>query len=192
MFKRTTARTFRHACRLATGRTSCQTVAMVAWIALVVSAFAALTALYGTIRDRPRLGVIVRRDVSSNGLPMVEWHITVINYGRHPQTISSVDLVSKNSPFSTSVAMLRRIDYQVDGPDLPATVEPFSFLDWAIPPEVMRKLFSGSGQEFRPFLDKYITVSHNVRFNKMIETYRFRRSRAIAPVREYQSGYLRM
>ena len=124
---------------------------MVAWIALVVSSFAALTALYGTIRDRPRLGVLARRNVTSSGVPRVEWHVTVINYGRHPQTISSVGLVSKNSPFSTSVAMLRRIDYQVDGPDLPATVKPFAFLDWAIPPEVMGKLFSQPGQEFRPF-----------------------------------------
>lgn len=161
------------------------------WIAVGLSALAVTISLYVAIRDRPRLGVLTRNDVNIGGEPSYTWHVTVINYGRHPQGISDVGLIGKDPEFSVHVSTLRRREVQVIGPDLPAIIPPYGFLNWTVPQDAMRPRFP-PGQEFRSYVVKYSPVFRSKRLNKIAEQIRSRRRRAIGTVNEYQHGYQRM
>lgn len=172
-----------------------ETVAMVvAWIALGVSALAVLVSLYAVVRDRPRLGVMTRNDVNVRIGEEAEytWHVTVINYGRQAQAVSDVGLVGKDAGFAAAVSVLRGGGVQVVGPELPAMVPPYGFLNWTVPDEAMRQRFPKSGQEFRAFVARYRPVFSNVRLSRIDEAFRSRGRRVMGTVREYQHGYGRM
>jgi hypothetical protein len=167
---------------------------LVSWIALVISTLAVLISLYVVIRDRPRLGVLTRNDVvvKIGDEPIYTWHVTVINYGRHPQAISDVGLIGKDPGFSAYVSTLRQSGVQVIGPDLPVIVPPYNFLNWTVPGDAMRVRFPNSGQEFRSFVVKYSPVFRSVWLNRIVQVFRSHRRRVIGTVNEYQYGYRRM
>jgi hypothetical protein len=165
---------------------------VVPWVAVGLSVFAVTISLYVAIRDRPRLGVLTRNDVNIGAEPSYTWHVTVINYGRHAQAVSDVGLIGKDPAFSVHVSVLRRGGVQVIGPDLPAIIPPYGFLNWTVPHNAMRGRFPHSGQEFRSYVVKYSPVFRSARLNKIAEQIRSRRRRAIGTINEYQHGYQRM
>src|SRR6266487_1573767 len=113
---------------------------MVAWIALGVSALALTWQIVVAVRDRPHLGVVTRGDVTIHIGGPVEyaWHVTVINYGRHPQGIEDIGLIGKDPSYTAQFSQLRNSGVQIDGPALPATIAPYSFHDWLVPHETLR------------------------------------------------------
>jgi hypothetical protein len=168
--------------------------AMVSWISLVVSALALLISLYVAVQNRPRLGVFTRNGVTVEvGKEAIyTWYITVINSGQQPQAVSDVGLVGKERSFSAAISTLRDRGVGVVGPDLPAVVPPYSFLNWTVPDDAMRQHFPQSRQEFRSYMVRYSPVFRSVRINRIAEVFRSKRRRVIGTVIEYQHGYLRM
>ena len=165
---------------------------VISWIALAFSALSIIVSFYVAVRDRPRLGVLTRNDVTVGAEPSYTWHITVINHGRQPQAISDVGLMGRDRSFGAAVSTLRRQAVQVRGPALPVSIPPYSFLDWIVPDEAMRQRFPHSGQEFRSYVVRYSPVARNAWLNKISEQIRSRQRRAIGTVTEYQREYGRM
>jgi hypothetical protein len=165
---------------------------VVSWVALGLSALSIAVSLYVAVRDRPRLGVLTRNDVTVGAEINYTWHITVINYGRQSQAISDVGLIGKDRSFGARVSTLRQQEVQVDGPNLPVIISPYSFLDWIVPDDAMHQRFPHSGQEFCSYVVRYSPISHNARLNKIAEQIRSRKRRPIGIVTEYQRGYVRM
>lgn len=167
---------------------------VVSWIALAISALALLGSLYVALRDRPRLGVLTRNDVNIRIGEVAEytWHVTVINYGRHAQAVSDVGLTGKDPSFATAVSTLRQGGVKVMGPDLPAIVPPYGYLDWIVPHDALCVRFPNSGQEFHSYADRYSPVFRSMRLNRTSEVFRSYGRRVIGIVRLYEYGYRRM
>jgi hypothetical protein len=168
---------------------------MVAWIALVVSALALTWQIVVAVRDRPHIGVATRGDVTihvgSDRPVEYRWHVTVINYGRHPQTIEDIGLIGKDPGFSTQFSQLRSSGVQIDGPSLPATIAPYSFHDWLVPHETLCSRFPQNGQEFRSYVVRFTTLHRPERLNAILQRRR-ERGRRVSVIREYEGGYRRM
>ena len=166
----------------------------VAWVALGVSVLALLWQVVVAIRDRPRLGVVLRRSafILVNGPTRYEYNLTVMNNGRHGQTVDDVGLVGKDPSYETWLTIMRRDGIEVDGQPLPVTVPPFGFVNWKIPEAVMTGRFPLSEQEFRCYVVRFTTLSRWQWINNKRLALHRRFGRVVGTVYDYQGRYNKM
>lgn len=164
---------------------------MIGWIALAISALAFASQIYTAARDRPRLGVVTRADVGpvlGMGVTVYAWHITVINHGRHAQAIDDVGVVGKNPTHTLGVRQLRELRPGVSGPDFPAIVPPYGYLDWIVPGKTVSSHFPRLGQELRGYVARFST-KHRYEVLNRVAAWLREHGPSLGTVHDYEREY---
>lgn len=160
---------------------------MVAWLALAVAVVGLLWGIFNTFwLQRPRLHAELAKSatITVPAIPLVApddstrfkveenmveflFTVTALNTGSEPSTVWDVGLSRRNSGDVTRVSQAISDGVSIDGPTLPARIEPHGALSWTFPDKLTQGVPPGEEiygwvSRYRP-LRKWSTTQRAVR-----------------------------